>query len=109
MAAEELAFFRSGKDYIVLAKAGSLPSRPMPQWTHAKSIRPSSSSRGTSISPRVPRRQKRRDRLSGRTLRRLRLSGRSAVFCDPDGDMLEIIDLAATGVPPEEKAAVAAR
>lgn len=104
---KELAFFRSGKDYIVLAKAnGPLTAADAPldsRQVHQAFIVESRDFESSleflrSKNVEVVYQDERYDSSV--------FAGRSAYFCDPDGNMLEIIDLAATAYRPKEKTAV---
>jgi catechol 2,3-dioxygenase-like lactoylglutathione lyase family enzyme len=107
---KELAFFRSGKDHIVLAKAAgplvaadaAMDSRQVHQAFIVES-RDFESSLEFLASKNVEIVYQ-DERTDGSVF-----MGRSAYFCDPDGNMLEIIDLAASAYRPKEKTPAAAR
>ena len=94
----ELAFFRSGKDHVILAHVAAVPALPDGHNVHHAFIVESSDfdasiefleSKGVAIIAQDARPQ-------GAVF-----AGRSAYFNDPDGNMLEIIDLAAMAFRPK--------
>jgi catechol 2,3-dioxygenase-like lactoylglutathione lyase family enzyme len=94
----ELSFFRSGKDHVVLSAMESAPAAPAPQHLHhafiveSRDFEPSLeflASKGVDVVYED-------ERPEGSVF-----AGRSAYFHDPDGNMLEIIDLAATAFRPK--------
>lgn len=98
-----LAFFRSGKDHVVLAKtetppqAGHLASRLLHHAFIVES-RDYDASLQFLASNNVEVVDQ-EERAEGAVF-----AGRSAYFRDPDGNMLEIIDLAATAYRPKKRA-----
>ncbi len=99
---ERLAFFRSGKDHVVLALADVPPSAAEVRNVHHAFIVESRDfdeslvflrSNGVDVVFEEER--------SGDSV----FSGRSAYFRDPDGNVLEIIDLSAMAFRPRPKAA----
>jgi catechol 2,3-dioxygenase-like lactoylglutathione lyase family enzyme len=99
---DRLAFFRSGKDHVVLAKTDVPPSAAAVRNVHHAFIVESrdfdeSLAFLRSSNVEVVFEEER----SGDSV----FAGRSAYFHDPDGNVLEIIDLAATAFRPRPKAA----
>ena len=99
---KDLAFFRSGKDHIVLARTAAPPQPTDPGATsrnvHQAFIvesRDFDSSLAFLASQNVDIVYQ-DERSEGSVF-----AGRSAYFHDPDGNMLEIIDLAATAFRPK--------
>jgi catechol 2,3-dioxygenase-like lactoylglutathione lyase family enzyme len=99
---KDLAFFRSGKDHIVLARTDAPPAPTDPgagtRNVHQAFIVESrdfeeSLAFLTSKNVEVVYQDERYDGAV--------FAGRSAYFHDPDGNMLEIIDLAATAFRPK--------
>jgi glyoxylase I family protein len=95
---KDLAFFRSGKDHVVLALTDSVPKLKNARNVHHAFIVESRdfesslaflASKGVTVVDEDARPE-------GSVF-----AGRSAYFEDPDGNMLEIIDLAATAFRPK--------
>jgi catechol 2,3-dioxygenase-like lactoylglutathione lyase family enzyme len=101
-ASDHLAFFRSGKDHIVLALS-ELPPAPIDENATSSNVhqafivesRDFEDSLAFLASKNV--RVVYQDERAGGSV----FAGRSAYFHDPDGNMLEIIDLAATAFRPK--------
>jgi glyoxylase I family protein len=94
----DLAFFRSGKDHVILALTESVPALANARNVHHAFIVESRdfdasleflASQGVTIIDQD-------SRPEGSVF-----AGRSAYFADPDGNMLEIIDLAAMAFRPK--------
>lgn len=94
----ELAFFRSGKDHVILARTAGVPVDANGRNVHhafiveARDFEASLeflASQGVAIIDQD-------SRPEGSVF-----AGRSAYFADPDGNILEIIDLAAMGFRPK--------
>ena len=99
---KDLAFFRSGKDHVVLARTNAPPTPTDPSAEtrnvhHAFIVesRDFESSLAFLASKKVEVVYQ-DERYDGAVF-----AGRSAYFHDPDGNMLEIIDLAATAFRPK--------
>lgn len=96
-AGKDLAFFRSGKDHVVLARVDVPPDGPAPRNVHHAFIvesRDFESSLEYLASKEIEIVYQ-DERSEGAVF-----AGRSAYFRDPDGNVLELIDLAATAFRP---------
>ena len=102
----ELAFFRSGKDHVILARTDGVPADANGRNVHHAFIVESRDFEAgvAFLASRAVKIIAQDSRPEGSVF-----AGRSAYFADPDGNILEIIDLAAMGFRPKEVTSERAR